>query len=241
MSEPENAIRLWCTGKRSALENTALDRLMVHSYTVEQQPILRLYSWEKSYTIGFSQKFENYTHLQSFSADRAKRITGGGVLFHGHDISYSLIIPTDFWGKLNVKETYEKICAFVMQFYKDLGLEACFAKDISSFALEKSDYCQSGTELYDITINGIKIGGNAQKRSRDYIFQHGSIPLSPLETTSNTISVGTSLEALGISLSMSEAEEKLIESFEKSFGVSLKAASLTPPEQEHLTYLSEKN
>ncbi|MFW6134556.1 MAG: lipoyl protein ligase domain-containing protein, partial [Elusimicrobiota bacterium] len=31
-------------------------------------------------------------------------------------------------------------------------------------------------EDYDITINGNKIGGNAQKRTRDKIFQHGSIP-----------------------------------------------------------------
>ena len=41
-----------------------------------------------------------------------KRITGGGVLFHGHDISYSLLLSNDEFTGLSVKQSYEKICQF---------------------------------------------------------------------------------------------------------------------------------
>ena len=38
------------------------------------------------------------------------------------------------------------------------------------------NFCFSNWQQYDLVINGKKIGGNAQRRKRNIIFQHGSIP-----------------------------------------------------------------
>ena len=45
------------------------------------------------------------------------------------------------------------------------------------FAGKFSSFCFASNEEYDILIQGKKIGGNAQRRRKDVIFQHGSIPL----------------------------------------------------------------
>lgn len=225
-------LRLLETGRRSAEENSALDRFLTQQFSERKTPTLRIYSWEKSYTVGLSQSLEEYTHLNSFSNSCAKRITGGGVLFHGHDVSYSIIIPTDFWGELNVKETYEKICSFLILFYKKLGLNAHFAKDSKQFEPEKSPFCQSGTELYDIVINDVKIGGNAQRRTKDFIFQHGSIPILKPDTTDCSLSLGKSLKELGVEVTFSDAPLKLVKAFDECFDFQLEPSELSTKELE---------
>jgi lipoate-protein ligase A len=45
---------------------------------------------------------------------------------------------------------------------------------------QKTAFCFAGKEEYDLLIKGRKMGGNAQRRFKDVIFQHGSIPYSSL-------------------------------------------------------------
>jgi lipoate-protein ligase A len=42
---------------------------------------------------------------------------------------------------------------------------------------QKTAFCFAGKEEYDLLIKGRKMGGNAQRRFKDVIFQHGSIPI----------------------------------------------------------------
>ena len=131
--------------------------------------------------MGVSQdlsKIPKEINIQEYKHNFSKRMTGGGVLFHGHDISYSLIIPNSFMKELSVKQSYEKICTFLLEFYKELDLNVMYAKDDMNTILSKSAFCQVGFEAYDILANGKKIGGNAQRRAKKAIFQHGSIPLN---------------------------------------------------------------
>ena len=208
-------VKLLLSPTLSAKENMEIDEALFASsdYLI---PTFRLYSWENSCTIGMSQKFDNIKDIQEYKNSYAKRITGGGVLFHGTDISYSLIIPVSYMKSLSVKESYEKICDFLLHFYKELGLDAKYAKDIEDIILSKSQYCQVGFEPYDIVIDGKKIGGNAQRRDKRVIFQHGSIPL---KSVTNKKEIGYSLEDFNINLSIEQAEKKILESFEKIFNI----------------------
>jgi len=200
----------------SAKENMRIDEELFNTFSTNSLPILRIYSWEKSFTIGISQKFENISSIQNYKDNWAKRITGGGVLFHGNDLSYSLLLPLSYTIGLSVKETYEKICFFLLEFYKSLGLDAKYAKDNKEIVLSKNEYCQIGFEPYDILINGKKIGGNAQRRSKNVIFQHGSIAVSKEE---KNMKYGFSLEDFEIKLSIEDAQSKLLEVFKKTFNV----------------------
>jgi len=223
-----NEFRLLISYNNSAKVNSNIDNALFKNFKINNLPILRIYSWQNSITFGAGQNPQEYQNLiKEYKNNYSKRITGGGVLFHGHDISYSLIVPAKLIDNKNVKETYELICKFVINFYKDLGLKASFAKDIKEIVLSKSPFCQVGFEAYDIIINGQKIGGNAQKRAKNIIFQHGSIPTKNVK---NDEKYGVSLESFGINLNFEEAMQKLKVAFEKTFDTKLINSQLSEDE-----------
>lgn len=216
---------------KSSKENMAIDESLLKNFKDDDLPIIRFYTWKKdSVTIGVSQNIENYEFVDANINNVAKRITGGGVLFHGHDLSYSLVIPTSYLSGLSIKESYEKICTFLLNFYKKLGLNICYAKDDLSITLSKSEYCQVGFEAYDILANGKKIGGNAQRRTKKAIFQHGSIPLYGTKSNTFDEKIGLSLEDLDINLESTEAIKLLSESFKDTFELELIESELTNEE-----------
>ncbi len=219
-----------------AKENMAIDEALFSCFDTNSQVIFRLYNWFSSVSIGISQTFADKPMIID---DFAKRMTGGGTLFHGHDISYSIIIPAFFLEKYTVKESYEKICSFLLLFYKKIGLNAYFAKDDKSIKLSKNSFCQNGFEPYDVLVDGKKIGGNAQRRGKNIIFQHGSIALFKHKSIKENI--GLSLEDFGIKLSIKEAKENLQNSFIEVFNVELKPSIISKKEQKMKeTLLKEK-
>lgn len=229
--------RFITTHNLSAQQNMAIDKTLIHTFNTTLQPIFRLYTWEKSFTVGVSQDCEEYSNLYpTYHHNCAKRMTGGGVLFHGHDLSYSLIVPTSYLEGLSVKGSYEVICSFLLNFYNSLNLQASFAKDIEAITLSKSQFCQVGFEAYDIIVNGLKIGGNAQKRSKKFIFQHGSIPIEP---TLKQLEVGHSLTDVNIHLTYEEAIQRVSKAFEQSFDITLCNSDLNEDEKIYMHKILE--
>jgi len=241
MIQKKSHIRVIQDKNLCAKENMAIDDALLSSYEDGSPVIFRLYSWENSFTIGVSQKFENYPITSLYKGNFAKRITGGGVLFHGHDLSYSLVIPTNLLEGLNIKESYEKICTFILKFYKKLGLDAKYVKDCNTVELSKNEYCQVGFEAYDILIDGKKIGGNAQRRTKKAIFQHGSIPLFRNNDKNLDGKIGYTLEDFNIKIDYEEVKKLLIEAFDESFDVEITHSELTKREKDKKdTLLKEK-
>ena len=81
------------------------------------------------------------------------------------------------------------------------------------------------------------MGGNAQRRNRDVIFQHGSVGLFNLDDTSHT---GNSLKDFGIELSYADAANKLIQSFEETFDVILEDSILNEKEKTRVEELKKE-
>ena len=197
--------------KLSAQANMDSDKSLVDNF--DGKPIFRLYSWEEnSFSLGRFQQLKDIKDYARFGTNYAKRITGGGLLLHGFDISYSIVLPIDLLKDKSVKESYEYICSFILHFYTKLGLHVQYAKDINQ-QLSKSAFCQEGFEAYDMICQGKKIGGNAQRRTKKLIFQHGSIPLKK-DTREFS---GHALDEFGINLNETQAKELLKQSFIQSF------------------------
>ncbi len=233
MIDEKSSFRVIINSQNLAKVNMCKDEALIKSFNENSHPILRIYHWSKSITIGISQNIKEYSYLNDFSKDIAKRVTGGGVLFHGHDLSYSLVLPSSYFKDYKIKESYEKICYFLINFYKKLGLDANYAKDIKDVNLSKNEFCQVGFEAYDILINKDKIGGNAQRRTKRLVFQHGSIPLySVNDSKVFNNRIGLTLEDLGIDLTYDEATKLLIESFQETFNVDLINSELNDKEKE---------
>lgn len=231
-----NKFKLIRSASAEAIYNMSLDRKIFQRYLEDRIPVLRIYSWQTpSFTYGVSQDPQKYIRLSDCAADGigvSQRITGGGVLFHDNEITYSFVCSKEDIGEPEgVLVSYRLICAFLIRFYESLGIKAQFALETKDFSKKKtpSDFCGASFEKYDILINNRKIGGNAQKRARQAIFQHGSIPISidwdiarkylksfPDEAFDLTTSLSRELK---LSLERSTIEEKLIKAFADEFGI----------------------
>jgi len=234
MFKKKYTFRVIKTLSKSSKENMAIDEALLLNFNKNNHPILRLYTWHKnSITIGISQEINSHILEKYLKNNCSKRITGGGILFHGHDVSYSLVLPIDIFENLNIKKSYEVLCMFILNFYKKLGLNTCYAKDDESVKLSKSEFCQIGFEAYDILTNGIKMGGNAQRRTKHGIFQHGSIPVYS-ENKSNVFNekLGISLESLNIKTNFEKVKDMLVDSFADTFKVEIEHSNLTENEKE---------
>ncbi len=214
----------------------ALDAQIFSRYLEDGVGVLRLYSWQSpSITYGFSQEPRDLIDLEACEKDGvevAKRITGGGVLFHDQELTYSFVCSkSDISEPSGVFVDYRNICQFLLNFYTSLGLPARYALDQADFKQRSApdELCSAAHEKYDLVIDGKKIGGNAQKRNRQAIFQHGSIPVSInwdfvrkyLHALPKNISASvTSLsEQLAVVPEKCVLEQKLIEAFGSVFDV----------------------
>ncbi|MEK6796029.1 MAG: lipoate--protein ligase family protein [Spirochaetota bacterium] len=174
------------SGHCDAVTNMAIDEYLFDELMRgDTEAVLRIYGWRPaSLSLGRSQA--------SASVDRAacekagipvvRRMTGGGAIFHDDEITYSICARSDIAGG-SVKECYRFLCGFIIHAYRELGLAAAFARELpheGKFG-ERNPVCFAAREEYDIVVNGYKIGGNAQRWKRGFVFQHGSIPftLSP--------------------------------------------------------------
>jgi lipoate-protein ligase A len=177
--------RLIRSGSSCAISNMELDEKILCRHMEDGIPVLRVYGWDSpSFTYGVSQRCEDEIDMPRCAQDHVqvvKRMTGGGVLLHNDEITYSLVCAKEDINEPDgVFVSYRRICSFLISFYRSLGLDATFALEAADFRsrCEPHALCSASREKYDIIINGKKVGGNAQKRKKRAVFQHGSIPLS---------------------------------------------------------------
>lgn len=247
MKQPD--CRLIDTGPLTAAENMAIDEALLACFDPDSSlPVLRLYGWvPPAFSCGkFQQPEETLALAKCHTAgvQVVRRITGGGLLYHGQELTYSLVCPAGFVSAApGVKNAFFYLTSFLVDFYRELGLDAIYAADYYRGTKQlggRSPLCFAGTESCDILVKGKKIGGNAQRRLKNVIFQHGSIPLLPLTGESQQyllspapeiIMATTSLADEGITVGRDSLAVMLAGSFSQAFGVTLRTDSLSSAEQ----------
>lgn len=165
----------------------AVDEALFLSFKEGNLLMLRLYGWRPAaFSVGCSQHPDEHLDpdaCRSRGLGLVRRPTGGGVLFHGEELTYSVICSSsDINGASGVKESYYRITSFLIEAYRSLGIAARFAKDLRDYcelSHASADFCSARKEPYDIVVCGKKFGGNAQRRRKNIILQHGSIPIGP--------------------------------------------------------------
>jgi lipoate-protein ligase A len=75
---------------RSATMNMAIDEALLETATVSS---IRFYQWQSpALSFGYFGKFSDVADYAT-ERDLVRRWTGGGIVFHGDDLTYSIIIP----------------------------------------------------------------------------------------------------------------------------------------------------
>lgn len=176
--------RLIESGYCDAATNMAVDEALFLDHKQHMSlPTLRIYGWETpAFSIGSSQDPRSILHLgrlEEKGVPVVRRSTGGGVLFHDDELTYGVIAcASDFNATKDIKDSFEKITGFLIEAYGMLGIKAGFSRTKTSRPHTIEEFCFARKEEYDIVASGKKIGGNAQRRRRETILQHGSIPLT---------------------------------------------------------------
>ena len=161
------------SGVNTPAYNMARDEALLENAATLGQPVLRFYDWtEPCTTFGYSQKIaqiEAATKLRPL----IRRCTGGGLVPHDSDWTYSLIFPPDHeWAVLAATESYRRTHALLQAAFEKIGVETDLAK---SCRRPKPDKCFEGHELHDLLWNGKKIAGAAQRRNRHGLLIQGSV------------------------------------------------------------------
>lgn len=171
-------------------------------------PTLRFFVWDHpQITFGY---FGEYLALQERFTQQllTRRWTGGGVVFHGDDITFSLVIPAnDPLAKERGEEIYRQIHSCVRSAFLNLGLVAGLANHADA---KPGGDCFAAPVAHDVIGETGKLAGGAMRRTRAGLLYQGSILGVPKE---NRQSVATqlrhllSLEITTHSFSCSELEK----------------------------------
>lgn len=156
----------------------AFDEAMLEAMPRLRRPVLRLYGWtERAASFGYFQKYaevERATLLRPL----VRRPTGGGIVPHDADWTYSLAFPVgNEWHSLRAIDSYRRVHEWVREAFERLGIESALAPECRRAGPGR---CFAGHERFDLLWAGRKIAGAAQRRTRDGLLIQGSIQPPPV-------------------------------------------------------------
>ena len=167
--------------------NMAIDRAILTACDQGQAPAtLRLYGWDKpTLSIGYSQnelRDVNTVQCERKNIPIVRRFTGGRALLHQYELTYSLVAPIPhpmFPG--NLVGAFGAVSKAVIISLEKAGVvkPEISGKDKRSLGdgNKRSPACFSTSNHWEITVEGKKLAGSAQRRLSGAFLQHGSILL----------------------------------------------------------------
>lgn len=166
------------SGSCEAAFNMALDEVLLESVAHLGAPVLRFYGWaQPAATFGYFQHFaeiERTTMLRPL----IRRPTGGGLVPHDADWTYSLAFPPGHeWHLLRAEESYRRVHEWIQAAFKQLGVATELAPCCKKTA---PGQCFVGYEKFDLLWHGRKIAGAAQRRNKLGLLIQGSVQPPPV-------------------------------------------------------------
>jgi lipoate-protein ligase A len=182
-----------------AAMNMAIDEALLETAVV---PTIRFYNWRSpALSFGYFGKFSDVA-IYATERDLVRRWTGGGIVFHGDDLTYSIVIPASdpVFGESSIA-IYEKIHRGLCEALAAGGQEAELAsvatlcerrksrkgdlqiaqrrtgnrRSLDTAICDRGYNCFANPVRADVMMNGRKIAGAAQRRTRRGLLQQGSI------------------------------------------------------------------
>ena len=265
--------RLIDTGSNKGFYNMAVDEaIAIACREGIVPPTLRFYTWAPPcVSIGYFQKVERVLNKGGLDRDNnmtmVRRITGGRAVFHGNDLSYSVVCDTE--NRLfpdNIKGAYYTIAEALARGLKYLGITTDHLNNIKHRTLntrqrrtqargthakdgtqargtqakhgtqakacgyflpyQHSTLCFATTLGHEISVNGRKLIGSAQRRWSKVFLQHGSILITESSSGNGRTSISFS-EIIGDEPDTKSIISALSAGFSDTLGINLIAGGLT--------------
>jgi lipoate-protein ligase A len=161
---------------RPTAEQMALDERLAR----QGSAAARFFTWSRTaLSLGFKQPVPAWAAALRDAAhgvDVVERPTGGGMAFHGTDLSVAVVVP-HAWS-LGAGEALGAVCRSIAWLCESAGLEAVARLDAP--AEGRVTYCLLETSPYAVTISDRKVGGFALRRYPESWLIQGSLLVRPL-------------------------------------------------------------
>ena len=150
--------------------NMAVDEVLLGRAA---SPVLRVYRWARlAVSFGYFGKVADVDAAWP-GREMVRRWTGGGIVPHGADVTYTLIVPRGCaFFRLGAEESYrvihERIAALLVAHGSAVRVAATARAKVS-------DACFENPARYDLLADDGKIAGAAQRRTRTGLLHQGSI------------------------------------------------------------------
>ena len=159
---------------RAAPLNMALDEVMLGD---AREPIVRIYRWDAA-AVSFGY-FGKYAPVASAWPGRAivRRMTGGGVVPHGLDLTYSLVVPAGHaFAARSPRDVYRAV-------HEAIGALLASHGEVPALAVppagQGTGICFESAAEFDLLARGRKVAGAALRRTRHGLLLQGSIQEIP--------------------------------------------------------------
>jgi lipoate-protein ligase A len=190
MEKPFARILVWEDAvPRSPAEQMAWDEALL---LTAREPVLRTYRWAApAMTFGYSQRLAEVEDL-AVGRPIMRRWTGGGMVFHGTDLTLALAIPSkEPFAQMTASKIYESLHRALLPAVQSLLPAARMA------TLEEcrcGAVCFESPVAFDIVEGTRKILGGAMRRSRSGILYQGSLHLPDLDPSLLASSLANDLQ-----------------------------------------------
>jgi lipoate-protein ligase A len=162
----------------SAAMNMAIDEALLETAVV---PTIRFYRWDSpALSFGYFGKFSDVA-IYAAERDLVRRWTGGGIVFHGDDLTYSIVISaSDPAFSESASLIYEKVHRALAEALCGIGrrtdlVGSARCADRTPQGGVLTNNCFANPVRADVMMDGRKIAGAAQRRTRRGLLQQGSI------------------------------------------------------------------
>ncbi len=155
----------------------AWDEALLEWVTRLGRPILRVYGWRgNAATFGY---FQRWADVQGWTSLRPliRRPTGGGLVPHDADWTYSVVVPPGHPRySLRAEDSYRQLHEWLRDAFRGCGIATELAPCCDPTGPGR---CFVGAERQDLILAGQKIAGAAQRRNRLGLLIQGSVQPVP--------------------------------------------------------------
>jgi lipoyl(octanoyl) transferase len=155
---------------------------------------LRTYGWTTpTLSLGYFQRLADVQAEPRFqSVPLVRRLTGGGAIWHHHELTYALIVPAIHPLARPSTGLYQTVHAAIVHALWEVGISAVRRGEATrSGHIDKKRplLCFTDTDPEDIVTDGVKVVGSAQRRRGGAVLQHGSLLLAHSSRTPELLGV----------------------------------------------------
>ena len=217
--------------------NMSVDQMLLRTADEVGEASVRFYGWQSPVlSLGYFQPIaERHTHAASLHCPVVRRASGGGAIVHDQELTFSIALPSvNRWSKKN-NELYRTVHGGIVRFLQSHGINAAeYEKNVkdadrenggpihsNELQREKAFLCFQRRTEGDIVVDGYKVGGSAQRRSRKAILQHTSMLLRASKAAPELLGIE---DLSGVRLSVDEIRDGIMRELEKALLVAFEPA-----------------